>query len=165
MTRLSVRLRFGKYFSRALRFGNHATHCRFKHGLKREALTGGAIFFQTNGRLNLRHAAAQFNLGEMYETGRGVPQDVIMAHMWFNLAASRAMTAMDYLIRDQASQAMAMDFVTRDQALRRVMEGSWLKRDEATHRRDGLVAEMTPAQIAEAQRMAWEWMQSHPSTR
>jgi uncharacterized protein len=102
------------------------------------------------------HAAAQSNLGEMYETGRGVPQDVIMAHMWFNLAASRAMTAMDYLIRDQASQAMAMDFVTRDQALRRVMEGSWLNRDEATHRRDGLAAEMTPAEIAEAQRMAWE---------
>ena len=34
-------------------------------------------------------AHAQFNLGGMYERGRGVPQDYVQAHMWFNLAASR----------------------------------------------------------------------------
>ncbi|MGA9851037.1 MAG: tetratricopeptide repeat protein [Roseiarcus sp.] len=73
------------------------------------------------------YATAQFSLGEMYADGRGVPQDAIMAHLWFNLAASRAMAA---------------DFATRDQALRN---------------RDELAAKMTPAQIAEAQRMAREW--------
>jgi uncharacterized protein len=31
---------------------------------------------------------AQSNLGFMYLYGRGVPQDYISAHMWFNLAAS-----------------------------------------------------------------------------
>ena len=34
-------------------------------------------------------ATAQFNLGAMYEDGRGVPQDFIQAHKWLNLAASR----------------------------------------------------------------------------
>ena len=35
-------------------------------------------------------AGAQNNLGVMYRDGRGVPQDYVQAHMWFNLAASRA---------------------------------------------------------------------------
>jgi TPR repeat protein len=33
-------------------------------------------------------ASGQYNLGIMYRTGRGVPQDYVQAHMWFNLAAS-----------------------------------------------------------------------------
>ena len=32
---------------------------------------------------------AQVSLGAMYANGRGVPQDDVQAHMWFNLAASR----------------------------------------------------------------------------
>ena len=34
-------------------------------------------------------ATAQFNFGVMYYNGRGVPQDYVQAHMWWNLAASR----------------------------------------------------------------------------
>ena len=34
-------------------------------------------------------AEAQHKLGVMYDTGRGVPQNYVQAHMWFNLAASR----------------------------------------------------------------------------
>ena len=34
-------------------------------------------------------AKAQNHLGMMYITGRGVPQDYVQAHMWFNLAAAR----------------------------------------------------------------------------
>ena len=32
-------------------------------------------------------AKAQVNLGYMYAIGRGVPQDNVLAHMWFDLAA------------------------------------------------------------------------------
>ena len=32
---------------------------------------------------------AQFALGSMYDRGRGVPQDYIEAHKWFNLAATQ----------------------------------------------------------------------------
>ncbi len=35
------------------------------------------------------HADAQYSLGVMYSQGRGVPQDYVQAHMWFNLAAAR----------------------------------------------------------------------------
>ena len=32
---------------------------------------------------------AQSNLGTMYSNGQGVPQDYLLAHMWFNVAASK----------------------------------------------------------------------------
>lgn len=70
---------------------------------------------------------AQFNLGVMYGIGRGVPHDYVQAHMWFNLAASRY----------PASPAQ--------------------DRDNALKSRDFLAAKMTPAQIAEAQRLAGAW--------
>ncbi len=35
------------------------------------------------------YAKAQFNLGNMYITGLGVPLDYAQAHMWYDLAASR----------------------------------------------------------------------------
>ena len=32
---------------------------------------------------------AEFNLGLMYATGQGVPQDYVRAHMWFSLSAAQ----------------------------------------------------------------------------
>ena len=72
-------------------------------------------------------AQAQSILGLMYFTGRGVLQDYVEAHMWLNLAASRFSTA---------------DIRNRDQAIRD---------------RDHVAAKMTPARIAEAQKLAREW--------
>jgi hypothetical protein len=34
------------------------------------------------------HAGAQSNLGVIYGEGQGVPQDYVLAHMWFSLAAA-----------------------------------------------------------------------------
>jgi hypothetical protein len=34
------------------------------------------------------YAMAQFNLGNMYVLGRGVAQDYVQAHMWFNIASA-----------------------------------------------------------------------------
>ena len=31
----------------------------------------------------------QYNMGVMYAVGNGVPQDYVLAHMWFNLAAAQ----------------------------------------------------------------------------
>jgi uncharacterized protein len=64
--------------------------------------------------------SAQFSLGTMYENGHGVPQDYVLAHMWFNLSSA------------QGNQA-------------------------AGRTRDNLATRMTPAQIAEAQKLAREW--------
>ena len=73
------------------------------------------------------YAEAQMYLGLNYLMGEGVPQDYVLAHMWSNLAASRFM---DYVIVD---------------------------RDWAVKNRDIAASKMTPAQIAEAQRLAREW--------
>jgi len=63
----------------------------------------------------------------MYLYGRGVPQDYVNAHMWFNLAASRFL----------ASETWSLN---------------WAKEE-----RELAAAKMTPAQVAEAQRLASEW--------
>jgi len=72
-------------------------------------------------------AEAQYNLDLMYYNGRGVPQDYIQAHLWLNLAAASSSP-------DDAEA-----------------------RKKAAETRDGLATIMTPAQIAEAQRLAREW--------
>ena len=72
-------------------------------------------------------AAAQFNLGFMYRMGQGVSQNHVLAHMWFNLAASRFPSSKNE------------------------------NRDSAIKARDASASNMTPAQIAKAQKLAREW--------
>ena len=57
-------------------------------------------------------AAAQYNLGNMYETGEGVPQDHVQAHMWYNLVAARNTGE----LREQAVEArdLIADELTAD---------------------------------------------------
>ena len=79
---------------------------------------------------------AQNYLGRVYAHGVGVPQDYVKAHMWYNLAAA----------------------------------GTWPPQDggsaqnKAIADRDELATKMTPDQIAEAQRLAREWLAAHPSS-
>ena len=73
------------------------------------------------------NAEAQYNLGMMYFAGLGVPKDYALAHLWFHLATSR------YPASEKA------------------------KRERAELSRDIAASKMTPAQIAEAQRLALEW--------
>jgi uncharacterized protein len=73
------------------------------------------------------YAYAQNSLGILYAEGHGVMQDYVQAHMWFNLATTHT----------RASNTEA--------------------RDLAIKNRDAVAAKMTPAQIAEAQRLAEEW--------
>jgi uncharacterized protein len=75
---------------------------------------------------NQGYAAAQGNLGSMYYSGQGVPQNYIQAHMWSDLAASNP--ASDKEVHNNAVSA-----------------------------RDLAASKLTPAQIAEAQRLAAEW--------
>ena len=78
-------------------------------------------------------ARAQFSLGVMYADGRGVPQDYVQAYMWFDLAAARF---------------SALEAEGRDQAMKN---------------RDLAASKMTPAQIAEAQKLARAWTPSSVS--
>jgi TPR repeat protein len=64
----------------------------------------------------------QFFLGTMYATGKGVPQDDVQAHIWFNLAASRS-TGEDresaVAARDRARAKMTAEQVADAQRLAR----------------------------------------------
>ncbi len=61
---------------------------------------------------------AQFSLGDMYESGTGVPQDYVLAHMWFNLAAAKGYPfARDR--RDYLAQYMTPDQIAEAQRLAR----------------------------------------------
>src|SRR5262245_35157776 len=73
------------------------------------------------------HASAQFYLGLRYANGQGVPQDYMQALKWFNLAAAR--------FRASETQSRNLAIAHRDQA----------------------ASKMTPAQIAEAERLTREW--------
>jgi hypothetical protein len=72
-------------------------------------------------------AFAQVNVGIMYYSGQGVPQDYVQAHMWVDLSASRFPPS------------------ARED------------RDQAAHNRDIVASKMTPEQLAEAQKLARAW--------
>ena len=69
------------------------------------------------------NAAAQYSLGAIYADGRGVPQDYVEAHMWFNLAGTHnyedART-----IRDRVAKEMTPADISKAQALAR----EWLEK-------------------------------------
>ena len=70
------------------------------------------------------YAKAQYNLALMYDNGRGVPKDYVMAHMYWNIAA--------------------------------------VSGNKGAIKNRGLVEKkMTSSQIAEAQKLAREWMSKH----
>jgi TPR repeat protein len=76
---------------------------------------------------DLGDAQSQYNLGLAYAKGEGVSRDNVSAHMWFNLAAARF---------------PASDLRSRSAAVRN---------------RDLMAGNMTPEQLAEAQKLARDW--------
>jgi uncharacterized protein len=72
-------------------------------------------------------AVAQLLLGALYNNGQGVPSDYVQAYKWLSLAAS----AYSASKRVNGNKAVSI--------------------------RDLVAAKMTPAQIAEAQKLAREW--------
>ena len=68
-----------------------------------------------------------FNIGELYASGKGVPQDYVLASMWFTLAASHYPASE---IADRNNVAVKINEIT---------------------------LKMIPEEIAEAKRMAREW--------
>jgi TPR repeat protein len=77
-------------------------------------------------------ALSQYSLAEAYSLGLGVPQDDVQAHKWASLAAAE-----QSLIKNEAAASII--------------------KDKAVQLRAKLEARMTPAQIAEAQRLESEW--------
>lgn len=75
---------------------------------------------------------AQYRLGLMYDRGRGVTQDYVRAHAWFNLAASH-----DYKLardreaargrRDEVATRMTPEQIAEAQSLAREWAAKYIK--------------------------------------
>ncbi len=107
------------------------------------------------------NADAQVVLGVMYDIGRGVAQDYAEAVKWYRKAAAQGMAKaqgnlglmyVDGLGVPQDDVPAHMLFVL---AASKFSPGE--DRDDAVKNRDIVAEKMTPAQIAEAQKLAREW--------
>ena len=107
---------------------------------------------------------AQSNLGAMYANGWGVPQDYAQAVVWYRQAGERwnAGAQRNLGLMYEHGQGVPQDYVSAHMWLNLAAASRApdpAVRDQAAKERDMLAAKMTPAQIAEAQRVAreWEW--------
>ncbi len=102
------------------------------------------------------NAVAQFSLGVMYLDGRGVPEDDAEAVRWIRRAAEQGLAGAQYnlgvMYRD--GRGVRQDYV---QAHMWFNLAAAQGKEDARKARDILAEQMTPAQIAEAQRLAREW--------
>jgi TPR repeat protein len=114
-------------------------------------------------------AAAQNNLGRMYDGGQGVPQDYAQAVVWLRKAAEQgnALGQVNLGTMCDHGHGVPQDYAQAHMWYNLAASSAEddAARNEAAKVRDLVATKMTPAQIAEAQRMAREWMQSHPSKR
>ena len=101
-------------------------------------------------------AKAQYNLGTLYFNGAGVPKDYPQALRWFRLAADQgeALAQTKIAIMYDDGQGVPQDIV---QAHKWYNLAATNGDKPAAELRDALAKQMTPAQIAEAQKLAREW--------
>jgi len=105
--------------------------------------------------------AAQFALGVAYLRGQGVPQDYAEAVDWYRRAAEQGDPEAQINLGGMfgAGQGVPQDYVSAHMwyniAASRLQSGA--ARDMAVKNRDLIAGKMTPAQVAEAQRLAREW--------
>jgi len=100
-------------------------------------------------------AAAQYNLGEMYRRGDGVPQDFATAMKWYTLAAEQGNASAQYTLglMYYNGDGVLQDYVYA-QMWWNIAASSGNKK--ASENRDLVAKEMIPPQLAEAQRLARE---------
>jgi len=106
------------------------------------------------------HAHAQFNLGSMYRLGQGVLQDYGEAARWYRLAADQSVATAQINLAILYGDGLGVlkDYV---QAHMWAYLAATQNQENATKLRDLLAEGMTPEQIAEAQRLAREWLAQH----
>ena len=102
------------------------------------------------------HPHAQVQIGTMYNDGKGVPQDYVKAVEWFRKGAKQGemMGQMRLGTSYYLGQGVPQDFV-KAHMWSNLSAAQGFK--PAIKARDLVALEMTPAQIAEAQRLAREW--------
>ena len=102
------------------------------------------------------HTGAQTNLGTLYLNGEGAPQSDRMALFWFSQAAERgdALACARLGLMYARGRGVLQDSI---QAHMWYNLSAAQGENRSAAARDALAQRMTPAQIAEAQRLAREW--------
>ncbi len=102
------------------------------------------------------HADAQFFIGFIYDNGQGVAHDYALAAKWYRRAAEQghadAQNNLGFMY--DRGRGVWRDYV---QAYVWYNLAAARSNDTARRNRDIIAEKMTPAQIAEAQRLASEW--------
>lgn len=96
----------------------------------------------------------------MYEEGRGTPQDYAEAAKWYRKAAEQGNEAAQWDLGAlyAKGQGVTQDYIAAHMWFSlAAAQGDEMSREE----RDRVAKAMSPAQIAEAQRLAREWMANH----
>jgi TPR repeat protein len=106
------------------------------------------------------YAAAQNNLGFLYNWGFGVKEDYAEALHWYRLAAEQGYAEAQYHLGNmyERGQGIPQDYVLAHTWFNIAAENG---DSFASQLRDQLAQRMKPAQIAEAQRLAREWLEAH----
>ena len=105
-------------------------------------------------------AIAQYNLGTMYQEGLGVAQDYKEAAKWTRLAAEQGDADAQYNlgVMYYKGEGVAQDYVMVHMYFNIAGVGG---HENAIKNRGSIEKRMTPSQIAEAQKLAREWMKKH----
>jgi uncharacterized protein len=111
------------------------------------------------------NATAQFFLGTEHEDGSdtlGVAQDFVEAAKWYRLAADQgfALAQLHLGRMYEKGQGVPQDYVLAYMLYNLAaaqVRGTWVNTPFYANQRDRLAQRMTPAQIAEAQKLAREW--------
>jgi len=106
------------------------------------------------------NAGAQYNLGQLYRKGQGVRQDNKEAIKWYRKATDQGHARAQYNlgVTYANGQGAPQDYVQAHMWFN-LAASSGAKM--AAKNRDIVAEKMTPEQIAEAQRLAQEWMEKH----
>lgn len=103
----------------------------------------------------------QFNLGMLYANGHGVPQDYTQAVAWWRKAAEQGDSAAQFALSGMyaAGAGVRQDYVEADM-WRTIAAARATGEDQQkfSASRASLAQKMTPAQLAEAQKRATEWI-------
>jgi TPR repeat protein len=107
--------------------------------------------------------SAQFALGKMYYGGQGVPKDATAATAWFRRAAEQGHAPAQHLLGAMYSKSLeelVQAYMWLTLAASRYGAPEKENRDRVLGFRGMLAVRMTPAQIAEAEKLAREWKPS-----
>jgi TPR repeat protein len=109
------------------------------------------------------NANAQYNVGHSYSRGTGITQDYTQAALWFRKAAEQGNSRAQYALGRTYvyGEGVPQDYVEAHKWMNLATARAEAElRGDIAKGRDSLAKSMTPEQIAQAQKLAREWLEA-----